>query len=428
MYSKKPKKSIRLSGQIDIFLIIAVLILIISPFVINAVFKLNSANKTKDIYLSARCEEFFGKELTEKLIQDFMEINPDVRIKLLNPPSASGETANSKPAQEKISIPDVIIFDEGEFSSLVDGENLKPFELLSDSENSDGQLALPLVSFMDLLFYNIDLLSTAGFDRPPKTREEFLAYSKTVSKSDSGLLADAAGAAISLSPEDTQALSRDIFSWIWASGGDFWQTEDAPVFDDRSTIRDISFLGSLSREGALAPGIFETTGEKRLEEFAQGKIAMMIASTRSIPALREKMKDGAFGITTIPGSGAAGKYGIGLTGYFAGISASCENPDKAQDFLSFLAEHIPLFCAELKAVPGDVTQFIPGDYMKDDPYYSKAREIFESSRIVRGFYGKPGVEKFEKAVREELKEFFENARTAEQTVATIQKRWDEFYK
>jgi len=425
MYSKKPKKSIRLSGQIDIFLIIAVLVLIISPFVINAVFKLNSTNKMKDIYLSARCEEFFGRELTEKLIQDFMEINPDVRIKLLNAPVASGETANQKTSQEKISIPDVIIFDEGEFSSLVDGEILKPFELFPDSENSGGQLALPLVSFMDLLFYNIELLSAAGFDRPPKTREEFLAYAKTVSGGNSGLLADAAGAAISLSPEDTQALSRDIFSWIWASGGDFWQAEDAPVFDDRPTIRDISFLGSLSREGTLAPGIFETTGEKRLEEFAQGKIAMMIASTRSIPALREKMKDNSFGITTVPGSGAAGKYSIGLTGYFAGISASCENPDKAQAFLSFLAEHIPLFCAELKAVPGDVTQFIPGDYMKDDPYYSKAREIFESSRIVRGFYGKAGAEKFEKAVREELKDFFETGKTAEQTVAAIQKRWQQ---
>jgi hypothetical protein len=80
-------------------------------------------------------------------------------------------------------------------------------------------------------------------------------------------------------------------------------------------------------------------------------------------------------------------------------------------------------CAELKAVPGDAAQLIPGEYMRDDPYYSKAREIFESSQIVSGFYGKAGAQKFERAVLEEMREFFESGRTAEQTAVAIQQRW-----
>jgi ABC-type glycerol-3-phosphate transport system substrate-binding protein len=421
MYNKKTKKSIHFLERMDIFLLLAILVLLISPVVINFVLRLDSAIKVKDIYLSARFEEFFGKEITEKLTLDFMEQNPDLRVRLINPSPSSAGAQNQKSAQDKISVPDIIIFDEGAFSSLVDGEMLKPFE--SDSEKGEGQLAIPLVSFMDLLFYNIELLKAAGFDRPPKTREEFLAYAKTVSGGNSGILANAAGAAISLSPDDAQALSRDIFSWIWAAGGDFWQEGENPIINNRSMVRDISFLGSLYREGALAPDIFETTGEKRLEEFARGKIAMMTASTRSIPALREKMGDGAFGVTNIPGSGSAGKYGAGLTGFYAGISVTCKYHDRAREFLLFLAEHRPLLCAELKAVPGDAAQLIPGEYMRDDPYYSKAREIFESSQIVSGFYGKAGAQKFERAVLEEMRIFFESGRTAEQTAVAIQQRW-----
>jgi len=63
--------------------------------------------------------------------------------------------------------------------------------------------------------------------------------------------------------------------------------------------------------------------------------------------------------------------------------------------------------------------------MKDDPFYSKARDIFESSEIVQGFSKTAGAEVFERIVLEEMRGFFENSRTAEQTAAAIQKRWDE---
>jgi len=408
VYIKKAKKSICSLERIDMVFILSILIFLIFPLVISPVLRLNKGVviKHKELFLSPRCEEFFGKDVTETLLREFAEMNPDLRISLLN-----GDTQGREA--------DILIFDEGDFSRLSASAALLPLEAYSGSETSEGQFAIPLVSFMDLLFYNIDLLKDARFDRPPKTREEFLAYAKAVS---SGGIAT--GAALSLSPADEKALSRDVFSWIWASGGDFWEGEDAPVINSRPVVRDIAFLGSLYRENALAPQIFETTGNQRLEEFANGKIAMMVASTRAIPYLREKMGDGAFGVTTVPGSGLGGKYSLALTGFYAGINAASEYPDEAWKFLEFLAGQSPLLCAELKAVPGIVSDLFYGDYMKDDPFYSKARDIFESSQIVRGFFGIPGAEKFESAVREEMQAFFETGRTADQTAAAIQRRWD----
>ena len=411
MYLKNTKKSIRLVERIDVFVVLSILVLVITPVILNFVFKQKAdtviSDKQAELFLSPRCEELFGRERTEKLLRDFGELNPDLRINLLNV-SDEGDRE-----------PDILIFDEGEYSGLAAKGALMSLEPYSDLETEPRRQAIPLVYFMDLLFYNIDVLKAAGFDRPPKTREEFLSYARTVSGGNK-----AAGAAVGLSPRDRQAVSRDIFSWIWSDGGDFWQTENRPVINSRPLIADITFFGRLYRERALAPDGFETTGDQRLEEFAQGKVAMMIASTRAIPSLREKMGDAAFGITTIPGSGAAGKYSIDLSGFYAGINVSCTYPNEAWSFLAFLAEQSPLLCAELKATPGIVSGLFSSDYMKDDPFYSKARDIFESSEIVRGFSKTPHAEEYEGAVREEIKLFFENSRTAQETAAAIQRRWD----
>ena len=411
-----------LSGRIDLFLVIAIAILIISPLVINLSLKLIPDVKRVNLFLSPRFEELFGREMTEALLLEFKERNPDLVIHLQ---SIQG-SPDGAPA------PDILIFDEGEFSALAAAGLLANLGLYADYKTdgeeepvrptaADTRIAVPLVTFMDLLFYNIDILSDAGFDRPPKTREEFIACAAAVSGE------NAAGAALSLSPEDRQALSRDVFSWIWAAGRNFRPAEDpsqSPAVNNRAIIGDINFLGSLNRDHLLAPRIFETTGDQRLEEFAEGKAAMIIASTSAIPYLREKMGDSAFGITTIPVSSAAGKYSICLSGIYAGINANSEHPAEAWSFLSFLAEKSPLFCAKFMAVPGMVSDLIPGDYVKDDPFYTKAWDIFESSGIVQGFLGKPGAEEYEGAFLEELKIFFETGRTAQETAAAIQRRWD----
>nr|AXS01226.1 Bacterial extracellular solute-binding protein [uncultured bacterium] len=427
--SKNDKKSIYLSVRTEIVIIISVFILIISPFVFNAFSGQGGKEPQIELYLSADCEAFFGRELIEKLFLEFEEQNPNLKIRLL---SDFGEKDRE---------PDVFVFDKGDFNSLIAGGKLMPLEPFPGAETAVGdneskQLAIPIVSFMDLLFYNIELLQAAGFDRPPKTRDDFLAFAGAVSKGNDETIS---GFAMGLNPKDKQSLYRDIFSWIWASGNDFWTDEKSPVINNRPIIRDISFLGRVYREEILAPLSFDTTGDQLLEKFAEGKTAMMIASTRAIPELREKMGNDIFGITTIPDSGQAGKYSVGLSGIYAGINSAAAYPQAARIFLEYLAGSIPLFCAELKAVPGDVTDLFSSDYkdyMKDDPFYSKAWDIFESSQIVHGFSGKARGEEFENIFFEELKIFFESGQPASQraadaaaaaAAAAIQQRWDEVY-
>jgi ABC-type glycerol-3-phosphate transport system substrate-binding protein len=399
IYLKNKKKSICSSDpvRIDLFIVVALAVLLITPVVIRFSFKANADVKKVNLSLSPRFGELFGSEMTETLLREFKERYPDLRLQMTDGAS------------------DILIFDEGEFSVLAAEGALMMIDVYEEEPPLfiTDQPAVPLVSFMDMLFYNIGLLSAAGFDRPPKTRDEFIACAAAVSGGN-------AGAALSLNSADRQALSRDIFSWIWAAGGNIEPAE----ISNRAVIADINFFGALNRNKVLAPRVFDTTGDQRLEEFANGKIAMIIASTRAIPFLRERMGDGAFGITTVPSSGGGGKYSVCLSRIYAGININCEYPEEARNFLVFLAEKSPLLCAQLKAVPGKVSDLIPGDYVRDDPFYSKAWDIFESSQIVQGFSGKPGAQEYESAFLEELRIYFETERTAQDTAAAIQKRLD----
>ena len=418
-----------MANRTDMLIIIALFVLLVGPLVTGLFLKQGEKTKQVNLYLSPRCEELFTVQIMEKLLAEFEELNPDIKIRIGSGAAAgekdskksnASDDAKGKGAPSPGAVPDIFIFDEGEFSALVAANSLLELNSFTNYDSGFVQSAVPLVSFMDLLFYNINILSEAGFDSPPKSRDAFLTCARAVSKGEF----NASGSAISLNPDDRQSLSRDIFSWIWAGGGDFWAEEKGPSVNTRPIINDLTFLGILSREGLLAPDIFKTTGSQRIEQFAQGKIALMIASARAIPYLREKMGDKAFGITTIPDSGTGGKYNIGLSAIYSGINSESTHPDEAWRFLEFLTQKSPLLCAELKAIPGVVSDIIPGDYVQDDFFYSKAWDIFESAKIVEGFVGKPGAAEYKAAVLHELETFFTAERSAQETVVSIQRRWD----
>jgi len=391
--------SIHSLNRLDIFLIIAVFLVIAVPLIFSIVKNSNKTNEDLpvnqvNLFVSPFFADNFSAELNEKLLLEFKELYPDITIIIADD------------TQEH----DILFFDE--------------YSLGFFTEANAVLKAVPLVSFMDLLFYNTDILSAAGLSSPPKTRDEFTAYCGIVS----GAGLNSAPTAISLSSKDRGALSRDIFSWIWAGGGNFWTNGDKPFLNTRTIVNDIAFFDALYREGMYAPGIFETTGDQRLEDFSKGRIAMMIASARFIPFLRERMSEGSFGITSIPDANTGGRYSTGISSIYAAVSGYSDYPNEASRFLEFLTEKSFLFCEEMKAVPGIISNLIPGDYVTDDPYYSKAWEIFEFAQIAEGFSGKKNAEEYEAAFIEELQKYFEDTRTAQQTVTAIQRRWDEIYE
>jgi multiple sugar transport system substrate-binding protein len=217
---------------------------------------------------------------------------------------------------------------------------------------------------------------------------------------------------------------RDILSWIWAAGASVVRdgagtNGGAFDFSDKPVADTLAFLAQLDREGLLAPHSFTVTGEQRLNEFTAGKIAMMTGSIRDIAKVRERMKDGSFGVTLIPGpAGYTGKPVFGLSVWYAGIGRKSGHPDEAWAFLFYLRENSAVLAEQIRAVPGGLPRegFI-APYIESDPYYSKVRDMYEAADLVQELTAVPGIRELEKAVREELAKMF-----AESQGPVIQKK------
>jgi multiple sugar transport system substrate-binding protein len=384
-----------LSGRkIDILLLIAV-IAVLSFIIVSRACKTGTPHVSRriEITISPQCKSFFGADTIDALIHEFEGQNPDFRIQ-----ETSQEHA------------DIIFFDDSELGSLINASalvSLAPYiHIETQTEQWAAQWALPLVSFMDIFVYNIDILQAANCDRPPKTRAEFLAAARAVAKNNPVLPGQEPvfPFALGLSNTDPVALRRNLYPWIWANGGEIPVTDTAKPLS--KVITDtIAFWGLLKNEGLIAPGTFEKTAEQRLEEFAQGKIAMVTASARDIAFLQRDARGITFGITAIPAV-TPGKNHLGLSGIYAGISSVCTLPDEAWIFLAFIAGKSHVLAEAIGAVPGSFPNVFSGDYIEKDPLYSKARDIFEAADIIDYRPGSPSEEKINHVFREKLAETF----------------------
>jgi hypothetical protein len=394
--------------KLDLFLLFALITLLLGFILFNTAFKKTNRQKRIELVLSPQWEALFDRETLGGLIHGFEDQNPHLRI--------------SSPENES-KVADILFFDEGLFRSLVQREALCPLSVYFDPQSDAEQWAIPLLLSMDVLFYNVELLSKAGFDRPPKNRDDFLKYAHAVSSTGRG----AYGTALGFSPEDPLAIKREFFSWFWATGLPL-ERDGKPRLESRPAVEILNFLAQVKKEGPPAEDAFAKTGIQILEEFSQGKIAMIIAPAEAISFLKNRMGDSMFGITAIPGASTPGKNILGLSGFYAGISRSCVYPDEAWNFLTFITGNSPNLA--IKTVPGNlpgafpVISTFPGDFIKDDPLYAKAWDIFESSDIAETSITPFLAGKLEQIVREELLNFFNEGGTAQDTATAIQKRWD----
>ena len=258
----------------------------------------------------------------------------------------------------------------------------------------------PLLSFISVLFYNIDILLNAGFSRPPKSWGEFISYARIVAAMGGNHRGLAMGEA------DSRRVHDDVYPWIW-SGGARLLRDGRPEVNSRPVVESLSFLASLNSEGLIVKG-------NKLEDFGFGRAAFMISSVRDIEYVRAFMGDESFDITTVPvPDNYAGQSFYGNAEWAIGISSASEYKEEARLFADFLAGK-----ADILAENAGVSSGAPGP----DHFYSKAQEIAMAWDPALDFSGQPWKE-LEKVFGEELSSLFAGISSPAGTAAAIQRRW-----
>jgi len=389
---KPPLARSPIGRRVDAFLMVATLLVLV--LVGTGYLRRATADTPAPVtvFVSPQFWAMFG-DIASSFIREFEGQNHGVRIMM-----AGDENL------------DVVFFDDSNFAALVEASALASLSPYIYTETEEDQWALPLVSFVDLFFYNVDILQAAGNDRPPGTRAEFLAAARSVAETAAANQEEIFPFALGLSEMDPLGIRRDFYPWVWAMGGEIHSgfTADGALALTGPTTNTINFLAEMDREGLLAPGSFEKTGRERMGQFAEGKIAMLLASARYIPYVRDGAHGVNFDITAVPVT-APGRNRLGISGIYAGISSASTQTDRAWAFLVFIAGRSHLLASATSAIPGSFFVTFPSRYIEENPMYLKAWDIFEAADIVEFQSDNPLEKDISLIIREMLVQAFEAA-------------------
>ena len=271
----------------------------------------------------------------------------------------------------------------------------------------------PLLSFINVLYYNVEILKEAGFTRPPKNRGEFTNYLMAIcakDKSREGFFLDS---------NNSRGIYDDVFPWIWSAGAQLIK-DGKPSVNSRQVVESLSFLASLDKEDLI---FFGGKNVNKLEYFISGRVAFMIAPSSDIAIVRECMGEEAFGISSIPSPvNYAGKAFFASMGWTAGVNSSSVHKEEAQLFLEFLAEKAASLSEKVHAISGN--GFPPS---AQDPFYSKVWDIVIAAEEAHDFSGLPWTE-LEEIFNENLSALFAEKITPVEAANEIQESWEKIIK
>jgi multiple sugar transport system substrate-binding protein len=330
------------------------------------------------------------------LYAEFQKENPDITLKYEILPGGTEALPSLLTAASAGNLPDVAILDSFWVARLVETGHLQPLDdLWSPAERADVlPAAIDTLTFDGKIyaamfsnawrgvFYRLDQMKELGFDAPPATWDEFLAFAEK---------ARAAGMKPIMVPgAGTEVTTLHLISAFWGFGGELVDASGKPVFfegENRTALektyalyRDLVTRGLLGTEVA-------TMDEKALRPFLYTRETAAIANTSSglqqmysdSPDLQGNM--GAFPLP-LPGGGHAAPILGGQTwGIFAEDDA---HKEAAWKLVSFMLDP-----ANLGRVDG-AKGYLPVNsavwaqpVYADDPLMQQFKAIFAGATVVK---------------------------------------------
>ena len=277
---------------------------------------------------------------------------------------------------------------------------------LSELRNNDSieTEIFPLLRFYNPLFYNTEILSVAGFNRPPKTRTEFLAMAKQIADPQTGIYA------VAFALDNHRGITRDICGWIWASGILLENSGQVSQRDITALESVLEFLTTLEKEKLILPDMFNINEDEKRESFIEGKIAFYIGSAQDLEMLFSAMGN-KLGFTAIPAPDTyIGKPLFGSDSWNLVIPKTAHTAEAAL-FARYLSEHNYLL-AKNWAIIAEAMEY------SAEMFYEKAAELYISGELIDDFTEIP-MRTAETIIIEEIKKLFDETQNAGETAKNI---------
>jgi len=206
--------------------------------------------------------------------------------------------------------------------------------------------ALPLSVDVLALYYNMDLLGSAGVFTPPVTWPEVVSASQKITALDGSGNFTRSGLAMGTSANINRA--TDLVSLLMLQQGTEFYNEDrtSARFNQQIRVNDqsinpgavaLNFYTQFARPSNKAY-TWNSKADNSVDAFAQGKLAMMLSYSYMIPTIKDKARSLNWGVSEVP-QPSRDSIKVNLANYWGeGVSKSSKNQAYAWDFLKFITE------------------------------------------------------------------------------------------
>ncbi len=317
--------------------------------------------------------------LIQSMIDEFEAQNPDIKVNLISPPYEQAENKMTMMlnAGEKL---DIVESRDATIMQLLNNKHVISLEkYLADWEYSDDFMdiswraartvgdeayILPMIYFAKGLFVRTDILEEKGIEIPT-TIEELYDASVALTDGETHF-----GYAIR-GKNKAWKVSSDLISLANVpniSMDNFYLTEDGQFsYATEEGKAGLQRYVDLYKN-AVAPDGINWGFNEQLNAFVSGVSAFLIQDPDSIPVLDQQLSRDKYTVVPVPVGEDTGVVYQDFAFQGLSITSSCEHPDAAWKFISFMVspENNARFCREYGAIPVFNSVFTDDEYFSSD--------------------------------------------------------------
>ena len=192
---------------------------------------------------------------------------------------------------------------------------------------------MPWLNDVKYMFVNMELLKQVGVEKAPATWDELIADAKLCKEQGIceypivGCYAQA------------ECLVCDFTCIVGSFGGAFVDENNQPTLDRAENIEALDFMAQTLKDGLCNPKSLEMIEDDVLSTFAAGNAVFAINWTYQYASMNDESQSAVVGqgaITPIPGTDKAESATVN-GGMPLMITAGCQHPDEAWEYMLFLA-------------------------------------------------------------------------------------------
>jgi multiple sugar transport system substrate-binding protein len=298
-----------------------------------------TANAEANITITMMTVDSSDSAFLTSFIADYEANHPNVKIEHI-------ATVNAElKKQVRIAalageMPDIISLDNPDFSSFAAGgymlditdmvagwEDINQFypAVLSAVTYKDRLYGIPREANCLGFYYNVDVLTNAGFDIPEGTWTwaDVEEACKAVANLNNGTYGMAIAAPAS------EVGTFQFIPWLYSAGGNYKK------LDSDAAVTAMTFLSDLIKNGYMSREVLNFSHGTLTNAFQGQQTAMMINGSWAITSLSDV--DFNWKCTTIPVLMEGDASVTDLGGYHLGVTVDCQNPDIALDILKTMS-------------------------------------------------------------------------------------------